>query len=86
MIAMQGLQPYSDPSQRHRGAGDLSGILFQNIEIAAPSVLGEPDVLWGTANARIMNLTFDNVSIGGKKIKSLNHFKHNEHVRDVTFK
>ena len=86
MIAMQGLQPYSDPSQRQRGAGDLSGILFQNIEIAAPSVLGEPDVLWGAANARIMNLTFDNVSIGGKKIKSLNHFKHNEHVRDVTFK
>ena len=27
--------------------GDLVGILFQNITIAAPSVLGEPDVLWG---------------------------------------
>ena len=27
--------------------GDLVGITFQNITIAAPSVLGEPDVLWG---------------------------------------
>ena len=56
------------------------------IEIAAPSILGEPDVLWGAADAQIRNLTFDNVSIGGKKITSLNHFKHNEHVKDIRFK
>ncbi|MGB1931068.1 MAG: endo-polygalacturonase [Mariniblastus sp.] len=86
MIAMQGLKPYSDPGQRQRGAGNISGILFQDIEIAAPSVLGEPDVLWGSANAEILNLTFDNVTIGGKKITSLDHFKHNQHVRNMRFK
>ena len=86
MIAMQGLKPYSDPSQRKRGAGDLSGILFQNVEIVAPSVLGEPDVLWGAADAQILNLTFDNVTIGGKKLTSLDHFKHNQHVRNMRFK
>ena len=83
---MQGLKPYSDPGQRRRGAGDLSGILFQDIEIAAPSVLGEPDVLWGAADAQILNLTFDKVTIGGKNISSLDHFKHNEHVRNIRFK
>ena len=31
----------------HSNPGDLVGITFQNITIAAPSILGEPDVLWG---------------------------------------
>jgi len=86
MIAMQGARPYADPAKRKRGPGHLAGVVFQNIEIAAPSVLGEPDVLWGAPNARIMNVTFDNVSIGGKKITSLEHFKHNEHVQNIRFK
>ena len=86
MIAMQGLPPYSNPSERKRGSGSLSGILFQNIEIVAPSVLGEPEILWGTPDATIENLTFDNVSIGGKKLMSLKEFKHNEYVKNITFK
>lgn len=86
MIAMQGLKPYSDPNQRKRGAGNLSSVLFQNIEIAAPSVLGEPDILWGAPDAQIMNVTFENVSIGGKKITDMNHFRHNEYVKNITFK
>ena len=47
MIAMQGVEPYSNPSERLRKPGDFTGVLFQNIEIAAPSVIGEKDVLWG---------------------------------------
>lgn len=84
-IAMQGLEPYLDPTQT-RGAGHLSGILFQNIQIAAPSVLGEPDILWGMPEARIRNLTFDNVSIGGKTIESIEHFRHNAYVEAAEFK
>jgi hypothetical protein len=86
MIAMQGVEPYSDPAKRQRKAGDLSGVLFQNIKIAAPSVLGEPDILWGSPEARIKGLTFENVSIGGEKITSIEHFKHNADVEDIRFK
>ena len=35
--------------------------------MAAPSVLGEPDVLWGASDGRILNLRFENVTIGGKR-------------------
>jgi hypothetical protein len=86
MIAMQGVQPYSDPAVRKRGPGHLTGVVFQNIEIVAPSVLGEPDILWGAPDARIMNVTFENVTIGGKKVTSLRHFKHNPYVQDISFK
>jgi len=86
MVAMQGLRPYADPAQRRRGPGDLTGILFQNIEIAAPSSLAEPDILWGTPDAQITDLMFDNVTIGGKKISELDHFKHNEHVKRIKFR
>ena len=86
MITMQGLQPYSDPNERQREPGDLAGVLFQNIEIAAPSVLGEPEILWGAPQAQIRNLTFDNVCIGGEKVDSLDHFQHNGHVSEITFR
>ena len=86
MIAMQGLQPYMNPTKRQRKPGDFSGVLFQNIEIAAPSVLGEPDILWGSENAPIRKLTFDNLSIGGNKIESLDHFRHNRYVDGIVFK
>jgi hypothetical protein len=86
MIAMQGLEPYSSPLERKRGPGNLTGVLFQNIEIAAPSILGEPDILWGAPKAQIVGLTFDNVLIAGKKITDLDHFKHDEHVKDIRFK
>ena len=82
---MQGVRPYRDPGQA-RGSGHLSGVVFKDIEIAAASVLGQPDILWGTPNAKIMNLTFDNVSIGGQKVSSINHFKYNEQVESIRFK
>ena len=84
MIQMQGLTPYRDPDHK-RKPGDLTGILFQNIVIAAPSILDEPDILWGMPDGEIKNLTFEHVTIGGKKIINMDHFKHNEHVKGLRF-
>lgn len=66
-------------------AGNLSGILFQNISIAAPSVLGEPQMLWGQADARIRNLTFENLTVGGKPVRDAAFFKANEFVDGLFF-
>ena len=86
MVAMEGLPPYLNPKDRQRESGNLSGVLFQNIAVAAPSVLGEPDVLWGSAEANIVDLKFDNLTIGDRKIESLDHFKHNQYVEAIKFK
>lgn len=85
MIAMQGVAPWSDPKVIRR-AGDLRGILFQNIDIAAASVLAEPDVLWGAQGARILDLRFDNVRIAGRRLRSLTHFQHNAFVSNCLFR
>ena len=66
-------------------AGEFSGILFQNISIAAPSVLGEPQLLWGQADARIRNLTFENLTLAGKPVSSPEFFKTNEFVDGLIF-
>ncbi len=68
-----------------RGTGDLSGILFQNISIAAPSVLGEPQILWGLAGARIRNFTFENLTLAGKPVSGPEFFKTNEFVDGLSF-
>lgn len=68
-----------------RAAGDLSGILFQNISIAAPSVLGEPQLLWGQPDARIRNLTFENLTVGGKPVRDPSFFHTNEFVDGLGF-
>ena len=59
--------PYSKSTEA--ATGDLSGILFQNISIAAPSVLGEPQILWGQADARIRNLVFENLTLAGQLVR-----------------
>lgn len=59
--------PYSKDGEK-RESGDLSGIFFQNISIAAPSVLSEPQLFWGQADARICDLTFENLTVGGKPV------------------
>ena len=82
MIAMQGVEPWSRPEERRRAPGDLFGIIFQNITITAPSILGEPDVLWGMSDGLIYGLIFENVVIGNEKIESIDHFYHNEFVLD----
>lgn len=76
--------PYSKDGEK-RGAGDLSGIHFQNISIAAPSVLGEPEMLWGQPDARIRNLVFENLTVGGKPIRDPAYFKTNEFVEGLKF-
>jgi hypothetical protein len=77
-------EPYSKDAEK-RGVGDLSGILFQNISIAAPSVLGEPQLLWGQADARIRNLTFENLTLAGKPVRNSEFFKTNEFVDGLDF-
>jgi hypothetical protein len=68
-----------------RGPGDMAGVLFQNISIAALSVLEEPEIIWGKEGARIHHLTFDNLTLGDKRIESAEFFKTNVHVSDLLF-
>jgi hypothetical protein len=76
--------PYSKNAES-RTSGDLSGILFQNISIAAPSVLNEPQLLWGQADARIHNLTFENLTMSGKLVPNATFFKTNTFVERIIF-
>jgi hypothetical protein len=78
-------EPYSKQAEK-REAGDLSGILFQNLSIAAPSVLGEPQILHGHADARIRNLTFEHLTLAGKPVTGPEFFKANEFVDGLRFK
>lgn len=89
LIQMVHQKPYVTPSDEGhiaRGPGDLTGVLFQNIQIAAPSILGEPNILWSGPQCKIRDLTFDNVTIGGKKLESIKDFKTNEYVEAIHFK
>ncbi len=81
-ITMETPRPYGDGLRK---AGDLARVLFKGIHIAAPSVLGEPQLLWGHENARIHHLTFDNLTVGGKAITSADFFKTNAFVTDLIF-
>ena len=63
-----------------RGPGDLHGILFQNISMAAASVMGEPEVLWGMEEGLIYGLHFDNVNIAGEKVEGVEFFQRNAFV------
>jgi len=83
-ICMTMAARYSKDAEK-REAGDLSGILFQNIAIAAPSVLVEPQLLWGQADARIRNLTFENLRLAGKPVRAPDFFKVNEFVDGLIF-
>ena len=83
-ICMTVPKPYAKIANG-RGAGDLSGILFQNISIAAPSVMGEPQILWGQANAHIHNLTFDNLTLAGSRVSEADFFKTNAFVGELVF-
>ena len=54
--------------------------LLQDVTIAARSTMDEIDVLWGMEDGLIYDFTFDNVTIAGDKIESLDQFYHNEFV------
>jgi hypothetical protein len=77
-------QPYSKDG-RKANAGDLSGIRFQNISIAASSVLNEPQLLWGQSDARIRDLKFENLTVGGKPVRDSAFFRTNEFVDGLNF-
>lgn len=83
-VCMTMPMPYSRDAEK-RGPGDLSGLLFQNIAIAAPSVLGEPQILWGQPDARILNLAFENLTLAGKPVRDAAFFKTNEFVDGLIF-
>ena len=82
-IMMEGLQPWTDPEKHRRGPGNLYGIVFEDIRIAAPSVLGEPEILWGMSDGLIYDLIFSNVTIGNATINNIDQFLHNEYVFGV---
>jgi len=83
-VCMKVPEPYSKRGEQ-REAGDLSGILFQNLSIAAPSVLGEPQILQGQADARIRGLRFENLTLGGKPVTGPEFFTTNEFVDGLRF-
>ena len=83
-ICMSLPEPYSKNAET-RNAGDLSGIVFQNISIAAPSVLGEPQILCGHADARIRGLRFENLTLAGKPVTDPGFFKTNAFVDGLHF-
>jgi len=84
-ILMEGVQPWGNPEQR-RKSGDLWGIKFKDIRIAAPSVLDEPEILWGISDGLIRDLIFENVTIGNVTIDNVDQFMHNEYVFGIGFK
>ncbi len=77
-------KPYSNDGTKG-DRGGLAGIRFQNVSIAAPSVLGEPQILWGQADARIRNLVFENLTIGGKPVQDAEFFHTNAFVEQLHF-
>jgi len=48
-------------------------------------VLGEPQILWGQADARIRNLTFENLIVAGKPVRNSEFFRTNEFVDGLVF-
>lgn len=63
-----------------------SGITFQNITVAASSILGFPEILHGCEESPYSNLTFENVVIEGKLFTNINDFSFvNEWVTDIRF-
>ena len=73
------MQPWLKPDKK-RGPGDIYGLTFQNISMAAPSVLGEQEVIWGMEEGLVYGLVFDNVTIGQDTVDSVDYFYHNQYV------
>ena len=79
-IMMEAVSPWGNS---RRGPGDLYGITFQNITIAARArVEEEPELLWGMEEGLIYGLIFDNVLIANQTVDSVDFFHHNQYVFD----
>ena len=48
--------------------------------------MGQSNILWGSPECKIRDLTFDNVTIGGKKLTSISEFITNQYVENIHFK
>ena len=80
---MEAVSPWGNPADNRRGPGDLYGITFQNITIAARArVEEEPELLWGMEEGLIYGLIFDNVTIANQTVDSVDFFHHNQYVFD----
>lgn len=86
-IALETGAPYfKDPNYDYvRGPGDISGIRFEDITIESQSILGYPNTLWGTSDARIRSLIFEKVSIAGEFLDSIDDFTRNSFVSEIDF-
>ena len=64
------------PWQKHpdyeqaRGAGEIRNILFQNIDITARSIMGDPETLWGTEIAPLRVLSLITSRLQGNSLKT----------------
>ena len=64
------------PWQKHpdyeqaRGAGEIRNILFQNIDITARSIMGDPETLWGTEIAPLRVLSLITSRLRGNSLKT----------------
>ncbi|MCA9009298.1 MAG: endo-polygalacturonase, partial [Planctomycetaceae bacterium] len=76
--------PYSRNGIKGEG-GDLSGIRFRDISIAALSVLNEPQLIWGQSDACVRDLTFENLTVAGKPVRNAAFFNTNEFVTGLNF-
>ena len=76
-ILMEGVQPWSDPGEPKRDPGDLWGITFEDVSIMAPSVMGEPEVLWGMEDGLIREC---HCTIREQKVEGVEYFQTNEFV------
>ncbi len=43
-------------------------------------------ILWGQGNARIRDLIFENLTVGGKRIQASDFFQSNEFVEGLIFR
>ena len=68
-----------------RGPGDIKGISFKNVQVAAPSIIGEPNSLWGASKAWLRGFSFEKVIIAGAAVDDITDFEHNEFVAEMQF-
>jgi autotransporter-associated beta strand protein len=73
--------PYGSGS---RSPGDWSGTIFKNLNISVPNPNYQPEILWGTNNAQIHDLTFDNLTVRGITVRT-NIFTTNAYVYNLRF-
>jgi len=65
--------------------GHVTNIVFENINIAGSSILGDLETIIGYEVGPLHDIVFDNVVIADELIDNINDFYHNEYVYDLVF-